>query len=59
MSVMSSLRRSVYGVPPRQERDHKFRFFRRVRKERGDVLRRAEKIFDRELERKELRKGEK
>lgn len=56
MSVMSSLRRSVYGVPPRHERDRKFRFFRKVREERADVSRRAAVIFDRELERKERRR---
>lgn len=59
MSAMSSLRRSIYGAPPRHERQYKFRFFRKVRAERGDVHRRAQAILLRETERKEQRRAEK
>jgi hypothetical protein len=53
---MSSLRRSVYGVPPRAERANKMRFFRKVWNERFDVRRRALAILLREIERKEARR---
>jgi hypothetical protein len=58
MSVMSSLRRSVYGVPSPEMRATKFRFFRKVDAERGDVKRRASEILRREIERKEARRAE-
>lgn len=56
MSIMSSLRRSVYGVPPREDRATKNRFFRKVWEERGDVRRRAQTVLRREIERKESRR---
>ena len=56
MSVMSSLRRKVYGVPPREEREFKFRFFRKVNAERGLIHRRAEAGLLQRLEVKEAQR---
>lgn len=53
MSVMSSLRRKVYGVPPREERDRKFRFYRKVNAERGKIHQRARDGFDAMLAKKQ------
>lgn len=55
MSVMSSLRRSIYGVPPKDE--EKFRYFRKANAERGETHRRAKEILRRELARKDARRN--
>lgn len=52
MSVMSSLRRSVYGVPPPEMRATKFRFYRKVDAERGEIKRRAAESLRRRMQRK-------
>ena len=57
MSIMSSLRRSVYGVPPPEMRATKMRFYRKVNAERGDVHRRAKQILMRETAKKEARRN--
>ena len=66
MSVMSSLRRSVYGVPPAYElsgmrpyekRWAKRRFWAKQRDAMGSVHRQAAEIFDRELAKRKHANG--
>lgn len=58
MSVMSSLRRSVYGIEKRPRvAKSKFAFYRSEREKRGDIQRRAGVMFIREMQKKEDRKA--